>query len=157
MTDNWNLRGHNWAVDMLRRHISTGETRHAYLFAGAGGLGRRSLALAFARALNCSNPPAPGEFCGQCRACKLFGERRHPDLSVVEPTIKDPDDRNALIPAQYGEIRISQIRDLQRILNLKPYESKYRVVVCERFNQANNEASNAFLKTLEEPPAHVIV
>ncbi|MBI5935083.1 MAG: DNA polymerase III subunit delta' [Chloroflexi bacterium] len=157
MTNNWNLLGHTWAVDMLRRHIATGETRHAYLFAGAGGLGRRSLALAFARALNCSNPPAPGEFCGACRACKQFGERRHPDLSIVEPTIKDPDDRNALIPAQYGEIRISQIRDLQRILNLKPYEAKYRVVVCERFNQANSEASNAFLKTLEEPPAHVIV
>lgn len=157
MTDNWNLLGHNWAVDMLRRHVATGETRHAYLFAGPGGLGRRSLALAFARALNCSNPPAPGEFCGQCRACKQIELRKHPDLSVVEPTVKDPDDRNALIPAQYGEIRISQIRDLQRILNLKPYEAKYRVVVCERFNQANNESSNAFLKTLEEPPAHVIV
>jgi DNA polymerase-3 subunit delta' len=157
MTDNWNLLGHNWAVDMLRRHIATGETRHAYLFVGPGGLGRRSLALAFARALNCSNPPAPGEFCGECRACKQIGERRYPDLSIVEPTIKDPDDRNALLPAQYGEIRISQIRELQRIINLKPYDAKYRVIVCERFNQANAEASNAFLKTLEEPPSHVVV
>lgn len=157
MTDNWNLLGHNWAVDMLRRHVATGETRHAYLFAGPGGVGRRSLALAFARALICVNPPAPGEFCGQCRACKLIGVRRHPDLSIVEPTIKDPNDRNALIPALHGETRISQIRDLQRILNLKPYESKYRVVICERFNQATSEASNAFLKMLEEPPAHVII
>jgi DNA polymerase-3 subunit delta' len=60
MTDNWNLLGHDWAVDMLRRHIATGEARHAYLFAGPPGLGRRSLALAFVRALNCTNPPAPG-------------------------------------------------------------------------------------------------
>jgi DNA polymerase-3 subunit delta' len=157
MTTNWNLLGHTWAVDMLRRHIATDETRHAYLFAGPLGVGRRSLALAFARALNCTNPPAPGEFCGQCRDCRQIAAKRHPDLSIVEPTIKGPDDRNALIPAQYGEIRISQIRDLQRVLNLKPYQSRYRVVVGERFNQANSEASNAFLKTLEEPPAHVVL
>ncbi|RJP54831.1 MAG: DNA polymerase III subunit delta' [Anaerolineaceae bacterium] len=157
MTANWNLLGHNWAVDMLRRHIATGEARHAYLFAGPGGLGRRSLALAFARALNCTNPPAPGDFCGQCRDCRQIAAKQHPDLSIVEPTIKDPDDRNALIPAQYGEIRISQIRDLQRMINLKPYQGKYRVVVGERFNQANTEASNAFLKTLEEPPAQVVL
>lgn len=157
MTTNWNLLGHNWAVDMLRRHIATDETRHAYLFAGPLGLGRRSLALAFARALNCTNPPAPGESCGQCRDCKQTEAKKHPDLSIVEPTVKDPDDKNALIPAQYGEIRISQIRDLQRMINLKPYQGKYRVVVGERFNQANAEASNAFLKTLEEPPAHVVL
>ena len=157
MTDNWNLLGHNWAVDMLRRHIATGEARHAYLFAGPAGLGRRSLALAFARALNCTNPPAPGEFCGQCRDCKGIASKQHPDLSIVEPTIKDPEKRNELIPAPYGEIRISQIRDLQRLINLKPYQSRYRPIICERFNQANAEASNAFLKTLEEPPAHVIL
>lgn len=144
-------------MDMLRRHIAAGEARHAYLFAGPPGLGRRSLALAFARALNCTNPPAPGEFCGQCRDCKQIEARRHPDLSIVEPTIKDPDDRNALIPAPYGEIRISQIRDLQRVINLKPYQAQYRIVLGERFNQANTEASNAFLKTLEEPPAHVVL
>lgn len=157
MTTNWNLLGHNWAVDMLRRHIATDETRHAYLFAGPLGLGRRSLALAFARALNCTNPPAPGEFCGQCRDCKGIEAKKHPDLSIIEPTIKAPDDKSALIPAQYGEIRISQIRDLQRMINLKPYQGRYRVVVGERFNQANSEASNAFLKTLEEPPAHAVL
>lgn len=157
MTDNWNLLGHNWAVDMLRRHIATGEARHAYLFAGPAGLGRRSLALAFARALNCTNPPAPGESCGGCRDCKGITAMQHPDLSIVEPTITNPDNRNELIPALYGEIRIRQIRDLQRLTNLKPYQSRYRPIVCLRFNQANAEASNAFLKTLEEPPAHVIL
>lgn len=157
MTDNWNLLGHDWAVDMLRRHIATGEARHAYLFAGPAGLGRRSLALAFARALNCANPPAPGESCGQCRDCKQIAAMAHPDLTIIEPTIPNPDNRKELIPALYGEIRISQIRELQRTINLKPYQSHYRPVICLRFNQANIEASNAFLKTLEEPPAHVIL
>jgi len=142
---------------MLRRHIATGEARHAYLFAGPPGLGRRSLALAFASALNCTNPPAPGESCGHCRECKQIAAMAHPDLSIIEPTIIDPDNRNELIPALDGEIRIQQIRELQRLINLKPYQSRYRPVICLRFNQATVEASNAFLKTLEEPPAHVIL
>jgi DNA polymerase III subunit delta' len=157
MTDNWHLLGHDWAVDMLRRHIATGEARHAYLFAGPPGLGRRSLALAFVQALNCTNPPAPGEACGQCRDCKQIAAMKHPDLTVIEPTIIDPDNRNELIPALDGEIRIQQIRELHRLINLKPYQSRYRPVICLRFNQATIEASNAFLKTLEEPPAHVIL
>lgn len=157
MTNNWNLLGNTWAVDMLRRHVAAGEARHAYLFLGPPGVGRRTLALRFAQALNCANPPAPGEFCGECRDCREIAARRHPDLSVVEPTVLNPDNRKELIPARYGEIRISQIRELQRLINLKPFQSRWRVVVCERFNQANIEASNAFLKTLEEPPAHVII
>ena len=157
MTNNWNLLGHDWAVDMLRRHIATGEARHAYLFAGPAGLGRRSLALAFARALNCTNPPAPGESCGQCRDCKQITAMAHPDLGIIEPTIINPENRKELIPALYGEIRIQQIRDLQKIINLKPYQSRYRPIICLRFNQTADQAANALLKTLEEPPAHAIL
>ncbi len=157
MTDNWDLLGHNWAVDMLRRHIATGGTRHAYLFTGPAGVGRRSLVLAFARALNCTNPPAPGDFCGQCRDCKQIAAMAHPDLYIIQPTIKDPDHPKELIPDINGEIRIQQIRDLQRVINLKPYQARYRPIVCLRFNQANTESSNAFLKTLEEPPAYAVL
>ena len=66
----WNVLGHEWAADLLAQHIARQEVRHAYLFAGPPGVGRRSLALRFAQALNCLNPPAPGEFCGQCRICR---------------------------------------------------------------------------------------
>jgi len=58
MNNNWNLVGHKWAVDMLKKHVVNAATRHAYLFAGAPGLGRRTLALRFAQALNCQTPAA---------------------------------------------------------------------------------------------------
>jgi len=143
--DNWNLLGHNWAVDMLRRHIATGETRHAYLLTGPGGLGRRSLALAFARALNCSNPPGPGEFCGECRTCKQIVAMQHPDLTVVQAENEG------------GILKVDQVREMKRTVSLKPYQSQYRIALFLRFHEANDSASNALLKTLEEAPAHAIL
>jgi DNA polymerase-3 subunit delta' len=145
MTDNWNLLGHDWAVDMLRRHIATGEARHAYLFCGPSGLGRRSLALAFARALNCTNPPAPGESCGQCRDCKQTSAMAHPDMAVIQAENEG------------GVLKVEQVREFKRAVSLKPYQSKYRIALFLRFQEANDNASNALLKTLEEAPAHVIL
>jgi len=151
MNNNWNLIGHEWAVDMLKKHVIHGTTRHAYLFAGPPGLGRRSLALRFAQALNCQTPVAEGIPCGICRDCRQIEAMQHPDLSVVEPTDKD------LKPDPGGEIRIQQIRDLQKSINLRPYQSKYRVVVFTRFQEANISASNALLKTLEEAPSYAVL
>jgi DNA polymerase-3 subunit delta' len=155
MTDNWNLLGHEWAVDMLRHHIKHDGLRHAYLFAGAPGLGRRTLALRLAQALNCEHPIAPGEPCFTCRTCKQIEAMKYPDLSIVEPTILD--EKKQLIPHPDGEIRIPQIRELQKIFTLKPYQSKYRVAIFLRFHQANENASNALLKLLEEAPAHAVL
>ncbi len=149
--DNWNLLGHEWAVDMLRRHVTRGDLRHAYLFSGPPGLGRRTLALRLAQALNCERPVAPGEPCFNCRTCKQIEAMQHPDLNVVEPVDAD------LNPSPTGEIRISQIRNLQKTFNLKPYQSQYRVAIFLRFQEANDNAANALLKTLEEAPAHAIL
>ena len=151
MTDNWNILGHEWAVDMLRRHVARGETRHAYHFAGAPGLGRRTLALRLAQALNCEKPVAPGEPCFVCRTCKQIEAMQHPDLAVIQAMDEDGASKEG------GTLRVDQIREVQRTLNLKPYQSPFRVALFLRFQEANDNAANALLKTLEEAPAHAIL
>ncbi len=145
MTDNWNMLGHEWAVEMLRQQVGREETRHAYLFCGPPGVGRRTLALRFAQALNCTNQTIPGEACGSCRECKQIVAMQHPDLAVIQAE------------KEGGILKVDQVRELRRIINLKPYQSKYRVALFLRFQEANDNAANALLKTLEEAPAHAIL
>ena len=141
----WNVIGHEWAARLLQQHIANGEARHAYLFTGPAGIGRRTLALRFAQALNCANPPAPGLPCGACRACQQIERQQHTDLAVVQAERVG------------GDLKIDAVRELQRSLSLAPYESRYRIALLPRFHEANANAQNALLKTLEEAPGHVIL
>ena len=141
----WNLIGHAWAEKLLQQHLISGEVHHAYLFTGAPGVGRRSLALEFARAINCANPPTPGEACGVCSICKHITLMQQADLHIVAPETDG------------GMIKVDQIRDLQRSLILTPYEAKYRIALLLNFQRANANAQNALLKTLEEAPRKVIL
>ena len=141
----WQVEGHEWAERLLRGHLTSGEVRHAYLLTGPVGVGRRTLALRFTQALNCLQPPAVGEFCGQCRICRQTAAMQHSDLAVVQA------DREG------GILKVEQIRDLQRSLSLLPYEARYRVSLLLRFQEANPNAQNALLKTLEEAPQRVIL
>lgn len=145
MNNNWNLTGHEWAVDMLKKHVVNGTTRHAYLFAGPPGLGRRSLALRFAQALNCQTPPDAGIPCGTCRDCKQIEAMQHADLTVVQAETEG------------GTLKVDQIREARRTLTFKPYQSKYRVAIFLRFQEANDNAANALLKTLEEAPSYAVL
>jgi DNA polymerase-3 subunit delta' len=145
MTDNWNLLGHEWAVDMLRHHIRHDGLRHAYLFAGPPGLGRRTLALRLAQALNCEKPIASGEPCLTCRTCKQIEAMQHPDLAVIQAVTEG------------GILKVDQVREVQHALSLKPYQSKFRVALFLRFQESNDNAANALLKTLEEAPAHAVL
>jgi DNA polymerase-3 subunit delta' len=151
MTDNWNLLGHEWAVDMLRGHVAHDSARHAYLFCGPPGLGRRTLALRFAQALNCASSLAPGEPCLTCRDCKQIESMQHPDMTFIQA---ENEDRTV---KEGGTLKVDQVREIRRTLTLKPYQSKYRVAVFLRFQEANDNAANALLKTLEEAPAHVVL
>ena len=151
MADNWNMLGHEWAVDMLHQQVAHGEARHAYLFCGPPGLGRRTLALRLAQALNCTKTIAPGIPCGVCRDCKQIEEMRHPDMNVIQAVDEDG------VSKENGTLKVDQVRAVQHSLSLRPYQAKYRVALFLRFQEANDNAANALLKTLEEAPAHAIL
>ena len=144
-TMDWNIYGHEWAVKMLKQHISRDSVRHAYLFSGPPGIGRKKLALRFAQALNCSNPPEKGVPCRDCRICRQTELMQQTDLSVIEAENEG------------GTLKVEQIRNLQHTLSLSPYESHYRIAILHRFEEANSNAQNALLKTLEEAPQKVIL
>jgi len=144
-TPNWGIIGHDWAVELLQQHIATGQVRHAYLLTGPQGVGRRTLALAFAQALNCPQPPAAGQPCQACYTCNRIQNMVYPDLSLVQAEL------------QGGVLKVDQIRSLQRSLALAPYEGRFRVALLLRFEEAHISAQNALLKTLEEPNSKVIL
>ena len=141
----WNIYGHAWAVDLLEKHIAKGNMRHAYLFSGPKGVGRRTLALRFAQAVNCTQPPAPGQGCGDCKTCRQIERMQYPDLDIVQSA----EDSTVL--------KVDQVRELQRFVSLAPFEGRYRVALLLNFEEANANAQNALLKTLEEPNAKVLL
>ncbi len=141
---NWKIFGHHWAVQRLQRAISNTHFSHAYLFTGPPGIGKTKLALAMASALLCHGKGEKRP-CGQCRACQLNASETHPDLHIVES-------------GQPGDsLKIEQIRELQHQLALTPIEGKRSVTILNRFEEATISAANALLKTLEEPPAYVVL
>jgi DNA polymerase-3 subunit delta' len=136
----WPIYGHRWAVELLARSVETQRLSHAYLFVGPAQIGKRTLAKMFTQAILCDAERTP---CGACRACRLVGADRHPDVHVVDP--------------EKGSIKIEAIRNMQHAVALSPVEGRYRVCVISQFDRATPSAANALLKTLEEPPSTVIL
>lgn len=155
---NWQVMGHAWAVNALARGIADDHTAHAYLFTGPHGIGKTTLARALAQALECTGNQRP---CGQCAACQKVARDRHPDVQIIEgvPVGFKFDEKSAPPPPRKTEaerriLKIDQIRAIQHDVSRSPFEGRWRVVIFRRFEEANEEAANAFLKTLEEPPSH---
>ncbi len=134
--DNWGLIGHEWAVNLLRTQVARGQVGHAYLITGVAQIGKTTLAMRFAQAMNCTAHLPP---CGTCRSCDLFERGVHPDMLMISP--------------EGRSIRIEAIRDLQNVLSLQPYEARYRVALILNIQQATDQAADSLLKTLEEPPS----
>lgn len=142
---NWDMLGHEWAVQLLKEQAIRGVTRHAYLITGPQGVGRRTMAIRLAQTLNCLHSLSPGEACFKCHTCVRIERMQHPDLAVVRSD------------QEGGTIKVAQIRELQHILSLSPYEAPYRVALLLSFENASHSAANALLKTLEEPPPKVVL
>jgi DNA polymerase-3 subunit delta' len=143
----WDIIGHEWAVELLKRDLAQKRLRHAYLFTGPEGVGKRTLVHEFARALLCESKEAP---CGQCRNCQLAAKGAHPDLLTIAPIVSGKRVRTE-------KIKIEPVRQLIYDLTLKPVEARRRVARLIQFDAANVETMNAFLKTLEEPPGEVVI
>ena len=139
------------AVALLRRALAADRVAHAYAFVGPEGSGRMATAQAFAEALLCRERTGDGDACGRCQGCRLATTRQHPDLHVFVPT---PPERN---PKGPRAIRIGDVRELERRAGLRPALARRKVFVLEGAERMTEDAPQAFLKTLEEPPAHTVM
>jgi DNA polymerase-3 subunit delta' len=150
---------------MLRASIRAGRIAHAYLFTGMEGSGKHTLAVAFAMAVNCQADAPSGQDwpdvpCGICASCVRFARGSHPDLIEVSldtqaASLGDVGSKSKSGPAK--ELRIDAIREMQANVGLSPHSARWKVYIVGDADKMNEEASNALLKTLEEPPAHTII
>jgi DNA polymerase III delta' subunit len=136
------IRDQPRAVELLRRALAGGRVASAYAFVGPTGSGRMTTARAFAQALLCES----GQACGTCHGCQLVARGQHPDLHVLVPT---PPESN---PKGARTIRIGAVRELERRASLRPALAGRRVFVLDEAERMTDDAPQAFLKFLEEPP-----
>ena len=125
----------------LKNAVKSGKLAHAYLFCGPRGVGKTTCARIFAKAINCQNPTADGEACNECESCQSFNEQR--SLNIFE---LDAASNNS----------VEHIKTLMEQTRIPPQVGKYKVFIIDEVHMLSTSAFNAFLKTLEEPPAHVI-
>lgn len=143
--------GHQWAVQLLQNGIRHNRLRHAYLFVGAAQVGKSTLALSFAQSLLCQKG-VDGRACASCRACRLMQSGSHPDFILLPPT-----DRNGQPDRENGLHRAEQAGDIVRQALLHPMEGRYKIFLIQDAHRAHISFANKLLKTLEEPPPHVVL
>lgn len=128
----------------MRRAIQRDKIAHSYLFLGNEGIGKKWVALQFAKALNCLDPEGEiGEACDHCPSCKKIDHALHPDVLLIEPMGQG--------------IKKEQIIEMQRGLVYRPYEGKRRVCILTAADRMAYDIPNTLLKTLEEPPLHTVI
>ena len=142
----WRTVGHEKAINALRRGHREGRISHAYLFLGPPQVGKMTLALDLARMVNCLEEDSP---CGECTQCVRIAKGLHPDIQVIALNTEEGSNRVS--------ISIDAIRDMQREASLQPFEGRYRVFIVDGAELLWDAAANSMLKTLEEPPAQVII
>jgi len=138
-----NIYGHSKQIGMLKKALAAQRVGHSYIFSGLSSIGKKTLAIAFAQALNCENAALQNDSCGTCPSCKKMIHGNHPDILTVATD------------AQF--IRIDAIRDIQRQMTFKPLEGRKRLFIIDDADKMNEQAANALLKTLEEPSADNVI
>jgi DNA polymerase-3 subunit delta' len=129
----------------LVKSAQLGKVGHAYLFSGPSGLGKKEMALEFARFLNCRSGKTQDASCGVCPSCLETAKGCHPDFLMVENNPKEE------------EKQIDLIKEISQWLGLKPLLGQYRVVVISQLQSFSLPAQSAFLKTLEEPRGNAVL
>ena len=125
----------------LKNAVTSGKLAHAYLFCGPRGVGKTTCARIFAKVINCTNPTPDGDACGECESCKAFAEQRSMNIFELDAASNN------------GVDHIKSLMDQTRV---PPQVGKYKVFIIDEVHMLSSSAFNAFLKTLEEPPAHVV-
>ena len=125
----------------LKNAVASGKLAHAYLFCGPRGVGKTTCARIFAKVINCTNPTHDGDACGECESCKAFAEQRSMNIFELDAASNN------------GVDHIKSLMDQTRV---PPQVGKYKVFIIDEVHMLSQSAFNAFLKTLEEPPAHVV-
>ena len=125
----------------LKNAVKSGKLAHAYLFCGPRGVGKTTCARIFAKAINCEHPTADGEACNECESCKAFGEGRSYNIFELDAASNNS---------------VENIKSLMDQTRIPPQVGRYKVFIIDEVHMLSTAAFNAFLKTLEEPPAHII-
>lgn len=156
MSERSSLRilGHENVVAPLLRSVREGRGAHAYLITGPPRVGKRTLARVLAAAFCCAAPDAP---CGACAVCRRVAGGKHPDVETLAPGGVCDEAEHDHSRDSSRDVRICQVRRAERLLNLTPFEGRVRVVIVAPADALNAQSADAFLKTLEEPPAQAVI
>ncbi len=150
----WTLVGQEQAVAALTSAVANGRVAHAYLFAGPAHVGKTLAATQFAQLLNCTGAEPP---CGRCRQCERIASHSHPDVEFVGIGGMCDESEHKHSADDSRSIRVCQVRRVQHLVTRAPFEGRCRVVIFEPADTLEAVASNALLKTLEEPPDNVVM
>ena len=133
--------GQSALTTTLKNAVKSGKLAHAYLFCGPRGVGKTTCARIFAKAINCQSPTADGEACNGCESCNAFNEQRSFNIFELDAASNNS---------------VEHIKTLMEQTRIPPQVGRYKVFIIDEVHMLSTAAFNAFLKTLEEPPAHVI-